>query len=82
IRADVFGRNIYLPQNKEAGTLATALIGYVGLGKYPSIAAAQADMIAYAEQFVPDQKNQARYDARYKKYRRLYEGVKALYQGE
>ena len=79
IRADVFGRDIYLPANKEAGTLASALLGYVGMGVYPSIREAQKQMIEYSGHFVPDAQRHALYQPCYEKYKLLYQAVKGLY---
>ena len=80
IRADVFGREVYLPANKEAGTLATALLGCVGMGAYPSIRQAQQQMISYPTRFLPDPERHAQYAPRYQRYKALYKAVKALYQ--
>ena len=80
IRADVFGRDVYLPANKEAGTLATALLGYVGMGVYPSIRQAQRQMISYTGHFAPDPDSHAQYAPRYQRYKALYQAIKALYQ--
>lgn len=80
IRADVFGRDVYLPHNKEAGTLATALLGYVGMGVYPSIRQAQQQMIRYTGHFACDPDTHALYLPRYEKYKQLYQAIKGLYE--
>ena len=75
-----FGRDVYRPANKEAGTLATALLGYVGMGVYPSIRQAQRQMISYTGHFAPDPDSHAQYAPRYQRYKALYQAIKALYQ--
>lgn len=79
IRADIFGRDIYLPENKEAGTLGTAILCYVGMGRYASIPEAQKKMISFSKKFTPDAASHAHYAAKYQKYKKLYAMVKELF---
>jgi xylulokinase len=79
IRADVFDRAVYLPKNKEAGTLASAMLCYTGIGIYPSVRAAQDAMIAYEQPFLPQPQNTARYRPQYEKYKKLYLAIRDLY---
>ncbi len=79
IRADIFARSIYLPSNSEAGTLASAMLCYVGLGLYDDVWAAQRDMVSYARAFTPDSASHAQYADHFKRYKALYQAVKGVY---
>jgi xylulokinase len=80
IRADVFERDVYLPENREAGTLASALVCYKNIGMYATIKEAQNDLIKYAKIYSPDRANRDRYRENYEKYRALYKTIKNFYQ--
>ena len=80
IRADVFDRPVYLPVNKEAGTLASAMLCYVGTGAYPSVRAAQQAMIRYEPPFVPWPEQASAYRLHYERYKKCYHLVKELFQ--
>lgn len=80
IRANVFNRTIYLPGNKEAGTLASALLCYANIGRFRSIEEAQKEMVRFDSKFIPDEKETKMYEKYYKKYKRLYTMIKELYQ--
>ncbi len=80
IRADVFDRPVYLPVNKEAGTLASAMLCYAGTGAYPSLRAAQQAMIRYEQPFVPNPAQVAAYRPHYQRYKQCYRMVRELFQ--
>ncbi len=69
IRADVFGRPVYLPTHKEAGTLAGAILCYTGTGAYKSIRAAQKAMISFQPPFEPRPEETRAYRPRYERYK-------------
>lgn len=79
IRADIFGLPVYLPKNKEAGTLATAMMSYAGIGIYATLRDAQEAMITFDKHFEPDMARNAEYKAYYEKYKKLYQAMKELY---
>jgi xylulokinase len=80
IRADVFGKEIFRPANKEAGTLASALLCYVSLGIYSSIAEAQNSVVRFSDRFAPQRENAALYSEHYSKYLKLYDCMKEFYR--
>jgi xylulokinase len=80
IRANVFNRTIYLPDNKEAGTLASALLCYANIGHYRSIEEAQKEMVRFDSKYIPDEKEAKIYTKFYEKYKKLYHMIKELYQ--
>lgn len=79
IRADIFERDVYIPKNSEAGTLASAILCYKSLGLYSSIEEAQADMIRYVSSFTPQEKNIPVYQKNYSKYKAIYAAMKGIY---
>lgn len=80
IRADIFDKDIFRPANKEAGTLASALLCYASLGLYDSIAEAQKAIIHFADRFSPDSEARIVYARQYQKYISLYNCIKEIYR--
>ena len=79
IRADVFGRNVYLPEHKEAGTLASAMLCYTATGAYPSVRDAQNAMIRFEPPFTPRPEETEKYRPIYERYKKFYAAVRELY---
>lgn len=79
IRADIFGRTVYVPRLKEAGTIASAILCYANIGIYKNIAEAQANIIQYEQSFDPQPQNQQLYQQHYQKYLQLYKSLKEFY---
>jgi xylulokinase len=61
IKADILNRTIVRPAVFEAGCLAGAILGAVGLGHYPDAATAANGMVQPADRFEPDARRAARY---------------------
>ena len=80
LRADIFNQKVYLPQNKEAGTLASALMCYASIGLYGSIEEAQKAIVRYEAEFVPDKERAGEYSRYYANYKKMYRMMKELYQ--
>jgi Sugar (pentulose and hexulose) kinases len=72
IRSDVFGREIFVTNINEAGTLGSAIMCFVKLGIYPSIKEAQKKLIKITDTFKPDPEKADIYKSKYQKYSRLY----------
>ncbi len=79
IRADMFGRSVYLPEHKEAGTLASAMLCYTAIGAYPSVRAAQEAMIRFEPAFEPRPEETQKYRPIYERYKRFYAAMRELY---
>ena len=79
LRADIFERDVYIPQNNEAGTLASAILCYTNVGLYDSIAQAQKDMIQYVNTFYPQEANKELYRQNYARYKDIYKAMKGIY---
>ncbi len=80
IRADIFGRKIFLPEKKEAGTLASALMCYVALGIYGSLNEAQKSIIHCGAPYVPNDADVKVYSENYGLYKKLYAAVRDVYR--
>ncbi len=80
IRADIFGISIFLPINKEAGTLASAMLCYTALGEYEDVHAAQQNMVQYECKFTPESRNMDFYTKQYHRYLKLYESLQSVWE--
>jgi len=80
IRADIFERELHIPKISEAGVLGSAMMCYVNLGMYDSVAQAQEDIVICERTFKPRKKNAAIYRESYERYRQLYGAMKGIYQ--
>ena len=80
VRADIFNVPVCLPAVKEAGTFASALLGLVGVGRYPSVREAQKALIRYEETYVPDARRHAEYALWYGRYKALHATMRDLYR--
>ena len=80
VRSDIFNVPVCLPAVKEAGTFASALLGLVGIGRYPSVREAQQALIRYDETYVPNPENHAKYRVSYEQYKTFYAATRDLYR--
>ena len=80
VRADIFNLPVQLPVNKEAGTLASAMLGLVGIGRYGSIREAQQALIRYDKTFVPNPETHAKYRTEYARYKKFYALMRDFYR--
>ena len=80
LRADIFDLPVQLPVITEAGTLASAMLGLVGIGRYGSVREAQQALIRFDESFAPDPKAHAQYRVYYERYNRFYETMRDFYR--
>lgn len=79
IRADIFGKEIHIPEYNEAGTLANAILCYTALGIFNSIEDAQREMVRYKETYRPRDNNVEIYQRNFEKYQRFYKLAKEFY---
>lgn len=78
IRSDIFNKKVLVPQNREAGTIGSAILCYANTGVYSSIGEAQRDLIRYNETFEPQQEYVGQYKQNFEKYKKLYEAYKEI----
>lgn len=78
IRADCLGRPLDRAACLDVGCLGAATMAAVGIGAYPSLAAAISAMTHVEQSFEPNPRMKARYDAMYEAYRRATEALRPL----
>lgn len=69
IKADICGRPVVTGAAAEPGLLGAALLAWTGLGRFASLAAAQAALVAVAERRDPDPRRAGAYDGLYALFR-------------
>jgi xylulokinase len=75
LKADITGIPVVTPRVTEAAALGAALLGGMGVGLYPSAAAASARCLRMAESYAPDPDRHERYTRQYDLYRQVYPAV-------
>ncbi|MFZ4530652.1 MAG: xylulokinase [Alsobacter sp.] len=70
IKADVCGTPIVVGAAREPGLLGAAIVAWTGLGRFASLAEAQASLVTIARRFEPDSTRHATYDTLFALYRR------------
>jgi D-ribulokinase len=76
--ADITGCNIYLPEEKEAVLLGTAILAAVAANKYLSVQEAMPQMSKVGEVIRPNFNNKKYHDARYWVFKLMYEQFKEI----
>ena len=71
IKADITGKPVLVPRQKEAELSGLSLIGACALGKYSSYSEASEKFVHIEKTFIPDSKNTALYDDLFDEYRIL-----------
>lgn len=69
VKADLCGRRIAIGTAKEPGLLGAAIIAWTGLGRFPSLEAAQDALVTIARRYEPDPARRPAYNALYALYR-------------
>jgi xylulokinase len=70
IKADICRRPVVVGHAKEPGILGAAIIAWTGLGRFASLAEAQAALVGVAARFEPDPARIPLYDSLFSLYRR------------
>jgi xylulokinase len=73
LRADIFGKEMLMLENREAGTLGCAILAGVALGKFDSIEQGVSKTVRVKQVFKPDPEKHKKYQIQYQQYKRLYE---------
>lgn len=71
IKADVLNKPIIIPAGEETTCLGAAILAAVGVGIYPSLTEATAQMVRIKKQFTPNPETVALYKPCYQKYLQL-----------
>jgi xylulokinase len=81
IKADVLGVPVAIPTVGETAVLGAAILGAVGAGAMPSLAAGVAAMTSVARRVEPDPAVRDAYDDAFATYRVLYPALRPLFDG-
>jgi len=76
--ADITGCNIYLPEEREAVLLGTAILAAVASSKYCSVREAMPQMSKVGEVIRPNFNNKKYHDTRYRIFKLMYEQFKEI----
>jgi xylulokinase len=76
IKADITGKELFVPVQKEAELLGLAIIGATALGEYSSFAEAASALVRIEGRFSPDEKNSALYGRLFQEYRETYRALR------
>ncbi len=79
ILANVLGLRLDVPQTEEGPGYGAALLALVGCGAYDSVRACAAALTRVTESVEPDPALIARYEERYRQFKRLYPALKELF---
>lgn len=80
ILANVTGKNIILPQNKEASSLGASIAAAIGADWYPSFEEAAKEMKGPEEVIEPNNHNHERYLSFFEAYKEIYPYLKKVYE--
>ncbi|MBI3962190.1 MAG: xylulokinase [Deinococcus sp.] len=79
IKADVWGRNIAVPEHTHAGILGAAMLASVAVRQYPSCEAAAQGMVRLAGQFAPSPGRAVHYGQLYQLFVELYPALRTCF---
>ena len=79
IFANVLGTPLDMVKTEQGPGYGGAMLAMVGCGVYPSVKAAAEALVEVASTVEPDPELSARYEAQYRKYRKIYPAMKALF---
>ena len=80
IIANVLNIPLDIPQTEEGPGYGAAMLAMVGCGAYESVKACAAALVKTTETVEPDANIAARYEAQYRKFRKIYPRVKNLFK--
>ncbi|MDR0877659.1 MAG: hypothetical protein LBN21_06370 [Treponema sp.] len=79
IKADVLGRDVLIPVQKEAELLGLTAIAAAAMGKFSSAGEAVSAMVRIETVWHPDEKKTGLYDRMFAEYRETYRALKHLF---
>ena len=78
--ASVLNIPLELPRTEEGPGYGAAMLALVGVGAYESVQACAEALTAVKETVYPDPQLAERYEAQYRKFRKIYPSMKKLFQ--
>ena len=79
IMANVLNIQLDVPESEQGPGMGGAMLAMVTCGLYPTVADACAKLARTAETISPDPALAARYEARYRQFRRIYPAMRELF---
>jgi ribulose kinase len=76
--ADITCCKIYLPKEREAALLGTAILAAVAAGKYPHVLNAMKTMSKVSKAVKPNHTYQKYHDGKYEIFKKMYEHFKKI----
>ena len=80
IKADVTGRRILVPAQKDPHLTGDACLALFGLGEFGSVAAASEAIVSIGSAFEPDAARGRVYDEMFGLYRESYAGLREVFK--
>jgi xylulokinase len=81
IKADVTGRRLLVPAQRDSDLAGDVCLALYGLGDYDSIAAASEATVRMGAVFEPDAARGRVYDGMFELYRASYQGLRQVFAG-
>ena len=79
IFANVLNLPLLIPETEQGPGYGGAILAAVASGEYPDVASAVKKLIRVTDRVEPDPELAAKYDARYRTFRKLYPALKELF---
>jgi len=79
IMANVLNIRLEVPESEQGPGMGGAMLAMVACGQYPTVADACGKLVRTAETVEPDPNLAARYEARYRQFRKIYPAMKGLF---
>ena len=79
ILANVMDMEIVTLENEQGPAIGGAMLAAVGCGEYRDVYEAAEKIVKYGKSYLPDKDLTAKYEERYKKFRKIYPTVKDLF---
>ena len=79
IMANVLGCRLEMPKSEQGPGMGGAMLAMVACGEYPDVAAACSAMVEISGVVEPEPELTAKYEARYRQFRRIYPALKNLF---
>jgi xylulokinase len=79
LMADIMGIPLYTVNTTEGAAFGAAILGAVGVGAWPDVPTACADLVRKVDEIEPQADGVATYERLYSVFRRLYPALRETY---
>lgn len=80
IRSDIFNKTITVPDVNQAGTMGSAMLGFVNIGMFSDLFEAKSELIKTKSTYHPNKENVDLYDEFYLKYKKVLKFIQEIMQ--